>query len=403
MNYPKELDIVFKQLHFMGAKTIIVGGFVRDFFLKIDSKDIDVEIYGIESFEKLSQILSRFGKVNSVGKSFGICKLEFANLDLDFSLPRIDSKISKGHKGFEVEIDPTLDYETAFSRRDFTINAVGFNTQTKKFIDPFNGIKDIHNKVLKIVNSERFEDDPLRVLRAIQFSARFNLKADQELIAIAQNIVSRKLLKELPNERIFDEIKKLLLKSKQPSVGFELLEEFRALEVLHLDSLAVTQFKNLLKALDILANLDIKKDKLILMLTLMTYYFDEPIDKEFLYGLTNQKDIIKKVLTLKNALNSYETTEVKLAKLATKIKISNLIKLLKALSKDTQEMQKIATKLDILDKPIKPILEGRDILAHFIKPSKIYSEILEKSYDAQLKNEFFNKEGANEWLKAYLQ
>ena len=116
------------------------------------------------------------------------------------------------------------------------------------------------------MNSERFEDDPLRVLRAIQFSARFNLKADQELIAIAQNIVSRKLLQELPNERIFDEIKKLLLKSKQPSVGFELLEEFRALEVLHLDSLAVTQFKNLLKALDILANLDIKKDKLILML-----------------------------------------------------------------------------------------------------------------------------------------
>ena len=103
LDYPNKLNIIFDKLLINSIKPIIVGGFVRDFLLKIDSKDIDIELYGISSFEKLEHILEEFGDVNSVGRSFGVCKLKVDDLDIDFSFPRIDSKIDKGHKGFDVK------------------------------------------------------------------------------------------------------------------------------------------------------------------------------------------------------------------------------------------------------------------------------------------------------------
>ena len=135
IDYPKKLNIIFDKLLSNSIKPIIVGGFVRDFLLDLESKDIDIELYGINSFSKLEKILKEFGDVISVGKSFGVCKLKFNNLDLDFSLPRIDSKIDKGHKGFQIVIDSSLDFKTATSRRDFTINAIGYDVISKKILE----------------------------------------------------------------------------------------------------------------------------------------------------------------------------------------------------------------------------------------------------------------------------
>lgn len=138
-------------------------------------------------------------------------------MNIDVSLPRIDSKIDVGHRGFEVKTDPYMSIEDAARRRDFTMNSIAADPLTGKIYDPFGGIEDIKNGILKITDHERFRDDPLRVLRALQFVGRFGLEIDKDSILIIQEMASQ--LKELPKERIGEEWKKLLLKSKKPSLG----------------------------------------------------------------------------------------------------------------------------------------------------------------------------------------
>ncbi len=138
-------------------------------------------------------------------------------MNIDVSLSRIDSKIDVGHRGFEVKTDPYMSIEDAARRRDFTMNSIAADPLTGKIYDPFGGIEDIKNGILKITDHERFRDDPLRVLRALQFVGRFGLEIDKDSILIIQEMASQ--LKELPKERIGEEWKKLLLKSKKPSLG----------------------------------------------------------------------------------------------------------------------------------------------------------------------------------------
>jgi len=245
-DYPKKLDFLFGKLLEKNIRPIIVGGYVRDFFLKKESKDIDIELYGLSSFKKLEKILQDFGSVNSVGKSFGVCKLNAFGLDLDFSLPRLDSKFSSGHKGFNIKIDSNLDYNTASSRRDFTINSIGYDIQNKKILDPHKGLEDLKHKILRAVDSTKFVEDPLRVLRAVQFSARFNFTLDKELFILCKKMLSDDFLSELPKERIFEELKKVLLKAQKPSAALELLQELGAIKIF-------SGFSQLLKDFDFIA------------------------------------------------------------------------------------------------------------------------------------------------------
>ncbi|MDF1878921.1 CCA tRNA nucleotidyltransferase, partial [Sulfurimonas sp. SAG-AH-194-C20] len=195
--YPKKLDIIFDKMYSLGIQPIIVGGFIRDKILHTDSKDIDIELYGLDSLEILENTLQEFGHINTVGKSFGVCKLEFYDLDLDFSLPRTDSKVAAGHKGFHVTTNKNLDFKTASSRRDFTINSMGYDVKEKKLLDPFNGQKDIQNKILRSVDIEKFAQDPLRILRGIQFSSRFNFVLDEKLLTLFKILIEKKALQEL--------------------------------------------------------------------------------------------------------------------------------------------------------------------------------------------------------------
>ena len=219
-NHIKAFDIVFeiiKAIKEAGGRAFLVGGCVRDMVLGKYAKDFDIEVYKLQPSE-VEEIVKQFGKVSEVGKSFGVLKLSFGkDVEIDVSLPRTDSKIGAGHKGFDVNTDPDMRLDEAASRRDFTINSIAFDPLTNELFDPFDGLKDLNKKILRVTNSETFGDDSLRVLRALQFIARFELKTEQESKKIIQSMIPE--LKELPKERIFEEWKKLLLKSEKPSLG----------------------------------------------------------------------------------------------------------------------------------------------------------------------------------------
>jgi tRNA nucleotidyltransferase (CCA-adding enzyme) len=196
-----------------GGRALIVGGWVRDRLLGRDAKDIDLEVYGLEA-DTLKALLARFGSVNAVGESFTVFKLA----ELDVSLPRRESKVGRGHKGFEVVGDPTMSVEEAARRRDFTINAIAFDPLTGDYLDPFGGRADLRARVLRVVDPATFGDDSLRVLRAMQFAARFDCTLDPATAAICAAIP----LDDLPAERVWGEVEKLLLRGVRPSIGLTL-------------------------------------------------------------------------------------------------------------------------------------------------------------------------------------
>jgi tRNA nucleotidyltransferase (CCA-adding enzyme) len=196
-----------------GGRGLIVGGWVRDRLMLHPSKDIDIEVFGIDA-DGLKRVLQEIGPVNTVGESFTVYKVA----GLDVSLPRRESKIGRGHKGFQVTGDPSLSFEAAARRRDFTINAIGWDPLTGEYIDPFHGRSDIQRRLLRVVDSRTFAEDSLRVLRAVQFAARFEFTLEPESAELCRRIP----LDDLPPERIWGEIEKLLLRPARPSIGFSL-------------------------------------------------------------------------------------------------------------------------------------------------------------------------------------
>ena len=208
---PNKIIELAKIVDASGGRAMLVGGCVRDDLMGIEPKDWDVEVYGIEP-TKLREILNDFGEVNAVGEAFTVYKI---GQDLDVSLPRRERKIGRGHRGFVVEGDPDLSFEEAAKRRDFTINAILQDILTGEIIDCYNGREDIKNKILRVVSRETFAEDSLRVLRAAQFAARFEFEIEAETQEICRSID----LTDLPKERIWGELEKLLLKAEKPSIG----------------------------------------------------------------------------------------------------------------------------------------------------------------------------------------
>lgn len=215
------LNGVFKKLNALGGNPLIVGGAIRDWLIGMEPKDLDIEVYKLPQ-DKLISTLAEFGKVDLVGKSFGVIKLTIGEETFDFSLPRKDSKQGLGHKGFDVVLDPDLSPHEASSRRDFTINSLFYDPIKKQIQDPHGGIEDLKSSVLRHT-SEAFSEDPLRVLRGAQFSARFNLKIDDKTAKLCQSLSSSRDFLHLPVERIQEEIKKFLLKGKFHLQGFNTL------------------------------------------------------------------------------------------------------------------------------------------------------------------------------------
>ena len=205
-----------------GGRALIVGGWVRDELLGRTPKDLDLEVFGLPA-DRLRPLLERFGRVETVGESFAVFKVivDGDQDAIDVALPRRESKAGRGHKGFIVEGDPALSIEDAARRRDFTINAISRDPLTNEIVDPFDGRRDLQGRRLRVVDPRTFGDDSLRVLRGAQFAARFDLTATDETKALCRSIP----LDDLPPERIWGEVEKLLLQAERPSIGLALALE----------------------------------------------------------------------------------------------------------------------------------------------------------------------------------
>lgn len=221
---PEKVLVIARAIRDAGGRALLVGGCVRDTLMGKSAKDWDLEVYQLGP-ERLREVLEQFGTVNAVGEAFTVYKLGH---DLDVSIPRRERKSGRGHRAFVIEGDPSMSVAEATRRRDFTINAILEDPLSGELIDPFEGQKDIENRVLRLVSMDTFAEDSLRVLRAAQFASRFDFDIDQQTVELCQSID----LSDLPAERLWGEMEKLLLKSGRPSVGLHWLKELRVVSKL---------------------------------------------------------------------------------------------------------------------------------------------------------------------------
>lgn len=220
-----QLKPLFRAIVARGGKPFVVGGFVRDSLLSLDPKDIDVEVHGLDTLDVIDTLQVLGCRVDSVGQSFGVLKVRFGGLDLDVSLPRTERKLGTGHTGFAVTIDPFIGIEKALARRDFTINAMALDCtgDDPVLVDPFDGRSDLAVRLLSAVGPA-FGEDPLRVLRAVQFAARFGMTLDKTTARVCRELVESGQLDEISKERIWVEWEKIALKGKFPLALVRALE-----------------------------------------------------------------------------------------------------------------------------------------------------------------------------------
>lgn len=208
----------------LGGRAMLVGGCVRDGLLGIPSTDIDCEVYGLAP-DALCALAAQFGDVDDSGEKYGIFALRGVGIDL--AVPRTERRTGPHHGDFEVLPDPTLSFEKAASRRDFTVNAILRDALTGEIVDPFGGQADLKNRILRAVPGAGFEEDPLRVLRGAQFAARYDLMVDEATMEKMRRMPTD----ALSPARVMSETKKALMQSAHPEVYFDILRRAGALEV----------------------------------------------------------------------------------------------------------------------------------------------------------------------------
>jgi len=449
MKIPKIIETISKKLKDKNAKAIVVGGSVRDHFLSLPIKDYDVEVYGLASIEELESILVQYGSVNLVGKSFGVLKFSYEGEEYDFSFPRTEDRVGIGHRGFDVTCNGLLSFKEASIRRDFTINAMGYDVEKRIFLDPYGGMGDIKNRILRHIDDDTFVEDALRVYRAVQFVARFEFTLCGETVELCSRMVEQGMLEELAKERIYEEFKKLLLKSPQPSIGFELMRELGIIEKYYPELnaiIAVPQSEvwhpegdvwvHTMMCIDKMVGLMIGDEKHDLKMIFSVLCHDlgkathtqikpdsisaighekagvKPT-KEFLYRLTNEHDFIDSILPLVEhhlAPSIYFRSGAKnstIRKLSTKVNIEELVTVARAdfLGRTTEAslsgvyeagdwLLHKAKELDVYTKPPKALLQGRDLIALGYEPSKRFKELLDAVYLAQIEGNISTKEEA---------
>ena len=446
-----ELSKIAKDIAKSEGRSILVGGAVRDHCMgrKI-SKDLDVEIYGL-SPEVLETILKKYGDIHAVGKSFGVLKLKTSDAEYDFSLPRSESKTGKGHRGFMVTPDSAMSYKQAASRRDFTINSIGYDLLTQELLDPFDGLGDLKRKVLRHIGSS-FSEDPLRVLRAMQFAARLEFEIAPETVELCCQLD----LAELSRERIFEEFRKLLLKAKRPSIGMEVAKRLGILSYFpELYALIGVQqdpewhpegdvWIHTLLVLDEAAALRKGEEKqdLELMFGALCHDFGKPLTTKFLRGrwrslahdvegvvpterflrrMTDDRTLIEQVKTLvKEHLRPIQLFNERLRinsgtirRLALRVNIPELVLLARAdyfgrtLShhKNTRFeagdwLLAEAERMEVLDEAPRPLLQGRHLLALGMSPGPEMGVILRQAFELQLNGDFQKENDAISWAKS---
>lgn len=430
------------------GKALLVGGAVRDILLGKEVKDLDIEVHGL-TIDQLHQVLAQFGPVSLVGKSFGVLRLH--GLDIDWSLPRVDSSGRHPH----VILDPNMTFADAFKRRDLTINAMGIDLKTLELIDPWHGLEDLKAGVLRAPSAALFVEDPLRLFRVMQFIGRFTMKPDDELNTICATMN----LANISTERIEAEFDKLFLKSVRPSLGIRWLREIGRLKEL-LPELAATVgieqeaswhpegdvFEHTMQAIDAAAFLDYADDreKLTAIYAVLchdlgkvttteyvngklhSYGHDEagvPLAKKMLKRLTRRVELIDAVAKLVRyhmapvqfvkggaKLPAYKRLALKLAPEAN---IQLLAKVSLAdkrgrnpesslpLNSDMPEIKEflaMAERAKVIYKPEEPIIQGRDLIDR-IQPGPQMGRLVNKAYEIQIEEGIHDK---HELLKRIL-
>lgn len=459
MKLPIILQTIADILQKHEAKAIVVGGSVRDHFLGLSIKDYDVEVYGLESLEALEKILSTFGSVNLVGKSFGVLKFMYDGEEYDFSFPRTEEKTGSGHRGFDVKVDGSMAFKEAARRRDFTLNAMGYDISAKTFLDPYGGREDMAQKLIRHIDARTFVEDPLRVYRAVQFSARFGYELADETKRLCGEMVNEGMLEDLPKERVYTEWVKLLLKSEKPSVGFELMRELGILRYFpELEALSgIPQdpvwhpegdvWVHTMMTLDAMAKEIVDrqeeiedKDRLKYMFAILCHDLGkathttietdgkiraigheeaglEPT-RSLLYRLTNEHDFIESLLPLvehhlkPSQFYKARSKDKAIRKLSTKVNIGELVIVAKAdfLGRTTPEslsgvypagewLLEKARNLKVENKPLDNLLQGRDLIALGLSPSPKFKEILDAVYEAQIEGEINDRDAALGFVK----
>jgi tRNA nucleotidyltransferase (CCA-adding enzyme) len=296
-NVPEKILALARAVREAHGRALLVGGCVRDALLGREPKDWDVEVYGVEP-ARLRALLERFGRVDAVGEAFTVYKLGH---DLDVSLPRRERKSGRGHRGFVIEGDPLMTFEEAARRRDFTINAILRDPLTDEHIDPFDGQTDLKQRTLRAVAPETFVEDSLRVLRAAQLAARFEFELDAATVELCRTID----LTDLPSERVWGELEKLLLQAARPSIGFEWLAKLNATPQLFPEVQAlvgvpqdatwhpegdvdVHTFLTLDRARELMDDLPYAK-KVAVMLAALCHDFGKPATTAFVEGRTRSR------------------------------------------------------------------------------------------------------------------
>lgn len=435
-----------------GAATLrlayLAGGCVRDALLGQTPKDFDIEVFGV-TYDGLVADLQKFGKVDLVGRSFGVVKLWLEGKEYDFTLARRDSKTAPGHKGFEIKFDAGLSIEEATARRDFTINSMLYDPREKAVIDLHGGQRDLRQRILRHT-SAAFTEDPLRVLRGFQFAARFNLAAAPETLALCRSISGTH--KELAIERIWHEWLKWAAKSQTPSIGLKFLRDADWLR--HYPEIAAMigtpqdprwhpegdVFTHTCHCADALASLEEWRrledtDRAALMFAILTHDFGKAVTtvrdgdaiispghekesgrlgEDFLARIGAPSYIRERVvpLAVNHMFYTEAVTDRSVRRLARRLAPETIESLAIVMTADAYgrppkpreapplvaDLKAKAAELKIQDSAPKPILLGRHLLERGMAPSPEFKRILDQAYEAQLDGAFADLDGALKWL-----
>lgn len=389
-----------------GGRALLVGGYVRDSLLGLSPKDADMEVYGIEA-NALRQLLQKFGRVDCVGESFRVYKLVWWSKnprgkerhELDVALPRRDKKVGVGHRGFEVEGDPLASVEDAARRRDFTINAILLDPLTLEILDPFHGQQDLQRRVLRVVDAAHFAEDSLRVLRAVQFAARFQMSLDERSEQLCRSID----LSDLPRERIWGEVEKWLLKAERPSIGLAVANQLQVLAKLfpYLDAAFARRAEEMQSTLDGAAGE--KKDlpyprQVALMLAALGLFGGKSELEQLLkklgiftidgYDVRRHTVILagerKRLRDWFRQRDNLEDREFRF--LSARLEPQMLYKLARARGDEeaAEWFRQKMTELDVWSGPPAPLLQGRHLLNMGMKPGPQVGQVLQAVWARQL-------------------
>lgn len=397
MQLPSRFLRLFEACQRAGGRALAVGGAVRDHCRGEAPKDLDVEVHGLQP-AVLEGVLRELGRVGEVGKSFGVYKLRLGGDEVDVSVPRRDRRAAgpdaaRGHKGIEAEADPMLGVREAARRRDLTINAIAWDPLARVYEDPWGGIDDIERKLLRAVDPETFVEDPLRALRVAQFAGRFGYDVEPGLLQLCAGMS----LGELPCERVWGEVEKLLTRSPRPSLGW------RVADAAGMWAQVVPEWAAKPAAATVLDRLagvpvDGAQRRLALLLAgacagLSVASAEAALDRLNVQRIDGYRVRVQ-VLALVAEASAPPVTDTAILRAADRCDLELLARLV-----DSEALLERSAALGVQRGPLPPLLKGSDLVGLGVAPGPAMGALLSALREAQLDLAVSTPAEAVEWVR----